>query len=102
MERYAFVTDIIEYQNSVKLGKEIKSIEIDLLGLDGKKMVLAGECKFKAEKFGKEDLENFLGKLKYLPVTNLKIMLFSLSGFTDYVMQNAKDCTLVNLEEMYK
>ena len=98
----AFVTDIVEYQNSVKLGKEIKSIEIDLLGLDGKKMVLAGECKFKAEKFGKEDLENFLEKLKYLPVTNLKIMLFSLSGFTDYVIQNKGDCTLVKLEEMYK
>ena len=57
-----FVTDIVEYQNSVKVGKEVKSVEIDLLGMDGKKYVLAGECKFKSEKFGKEDLEIFQEK----------------------------------------
>lgn len=97
----AFVTDIVEYQNSVKIGKEIKSIEIDLLGLDGKKIVLAGECKFKSEKFDKEDFETFAEKLNHLPAANVKSMLFSLSGFTDYVQKNAKDFTLVSLEEMY-
>lgn len=39
----AFVTDVIEYQKSVRVGKDIKSVEIDLLGLDGKDYVLAGE-----------------------------------------------------------
>ena len=96
-----FLTDIIEYQNSVKIGKEIKSIEIDLLGLDGKKYVLAGECKFKSESFNKEDLEIFQKKLNYFSASNLEVMLFSLSGFTDYVIENAKGYTLVTLKEMY-
>ena len=96
-----FLTDIVEYQNSVKIGKEIKSIEIDLLGIDGKKYVLAAECKFKSEKFGKEDLEIFQDKLNYFLASNLKVMLFSLSGFTDYVVKNAKGYKLVTLDNMY-
>jgi len=96
-----FLTDLVEYQTSVKTGKEIKSLEIDLLGLDGKNYVLAGECKFRSEKFDREELDNFLDKLNYLPAANLKLMLFSLSGFTDYVVENSKNLTLVTLEEMY-
>ena len=96
-----FVTDVVEYQNSVKIGKEIKSVEIDLLGLDGKKYVLAGECKFKSEKFGKEDLEIFQDKIDFLSASNLKAILFSLSGFTDYVAKNAKGYALVPLAQMY-
>ena len=96
-----FVTDIVEYQKSVKVGKEIKSVEIDLLGMDGKKHVLAGECKFKSEKFGKEDLEAFQEKIDCVPASNLKVLLFSLSGFTDYVVKNAKGCALVPLAQMY-
>ena len=96
-----FLTDVVEYQNSIKAGKEIKTVEIDLLGLDGKKYVLAGECKFKSEKLDKEDLENFQEKLNYLPASNLKTMLFSLSGFTDYVIENSKNMALVTLEKMY-
>ena len=41
-----------------------------------------------------------MDKLKYLPSENLKAMLFSLSGFTDYVVQNSKDCVLVDLSQM--
>lgn len=96
-----FVTNIVEYQNSVKIGKEVKSVEIDLLGMDGKKYVLAGECKFKSEKFGKEDLEIFQEKTNCLSAPNLKAILFSLSGFTDYVVKNAKGCALVPLAKMY-
>lgn len=96
-----FLTDVAEYQGTVKNGKEIKPLEIDLLGLDGKTYVLAGECKFKSEKFGKEELDSFLDKLNYLPATNLKAMLFSLSGFSDYVVENSGNLTLVTLEEMY-
>ena len=96
-----FVTDVVEYQNSVKIGKEIKSVEIDLLGLDDKKYVLAGECKFKSEKFGKEDLEIFQDKIDFLSASNLKAILFSLSGFTDYVAKNAKGYALVPLAQMY-
>ncbi len=96
-----FLTDVVEYQNSVKVGKEIKHVEIDLLGLDGKNYVLAGECKFKSEKFDKEEFDTFMDKLNYLPAANPKVMLFSLSGFTDYVIENSNDFTLVTLEKMY-
>ena len=96
-----FLTDVVEYQNSVKVGKEIKLVEIDLLGIDGKKYVLTGECKFKSEKFDKEDLDTFKDKLNYFSTPNLKVMLFSLSGFTDYVVKNAKGYKLVTLEDMY-
>lgn len=96
-----FLTDVVEYQNSVKVGKEIKHVEIDLLGLDGKNYVLAGECKFKSEKFDKEEFDTFMDKLNYLPAANQKVMLFSLSGFTDYVIENSNDFTLVTLEKMY-
>ena len=84
------------------LNLEIEIILVlQLLGLDGKKYVLAGECKFKSEKLDKEDLENFQEKLNYLPASNLKTMLFSLSGFTDYVIENSKNMALVTLEKMY-
>ena len=63
--------------------------------------VLAGECKFNSEKFDNSDLDNFVNKLKYLPAANLKVMLFSLSGFTDAVIGNSKDLVLVTLGEMY-
>ena len=96
-----FLTDIVEYQNSVKVGKEIKLIEIDLLGLDGKKYVLAGECKFRSDKFDKQDLDIFEDKLNYFAASNLKVMLFSLSGFTDYVVKNAKNYKLVTLGDMF-
>ncbi|MBR1614456.1 MAG: AAA family ATPase [Treponema sp.] len=96
-----FLTDVVEYQNSVKVGKEIKHVEIDLLGLDGKNYVLAGECKFKSEKFDKEEFDTFMDKLNFLPAANQKVMLFSLSGFTDYVIENSNDFTLVTLEKMY-
>jgi len=96
-----FLTDVVEYQNSVKVGKEIKHVEIDLLGLDGKNYVLAGECKFKSEKFDKEEFDTFMDKLNFLPAANPKVMLFSLSGFSDYVIENSNDFTLVTLEKMY-
>ena len=70
--------------------------------MDGKKIVLAGECKFKSEKFGKEDYELFMEKVNYLPAKDLKLMFFSMSGFTDYVEKTAKGCSLVSLEQMFR
>jgi len=48
-----------------------------------------------------EDLSIFEDKLNYLSASNLKILLFSLSGFSDYVLKTAKAYTLVTLEKMY-
>ncbi len=72
-----------------------------MLGKNGKSILLVGECKFKNEPFGKDEFENLMDKIKYLPVTNALICIFSLHGFTDYVKSNAKDCRLINIADMY-
>lgn len=59
------------------------------------------KCKFKYEKFDKDNLEVFQEKLNCFSGSNLNIMLFSLSGFTDYVVKNTKGYVLVTLADMY-
>ena len=96
------VTDISDFQTNIKLENEIKSIEVDLLCRNQSQTVLVGECKFKTESFDKADLENFLEKLTYVPgAFDAKIILFSLNGFTRYVIENAKDAILIDIKGMY-
>ena len=96
------LTEIEEYQNSVlDEDNKPKQIEIDLLGKNNKEILLAGECKFKNTPFDKTELENFMGKIRYLPVTDPLICLFSLNGFTDDVKKSAKNCRLISIEDMY-
>lgn len=101
-----FVTDTEEYQNSIKTKDGIKNIEIDIIGKDGKEIVLACECKFRTEKFDKHNLEVFLDKLDYLPARNLKIAFFSLAGFTDFVTEYASEhmetCLLIDAKKLFK
>ena len=100
---FPLLTEISDYQESViDEEKKLKQIEIDLLGKNGKEILLAGECKFKNTPFDKTELENFMDKIKYLPVSNPQIFIFSLNGFSDYVKQNAGNCVLVSIEDMYK
>jgi predicted helicase len=81
---------------------KLKSVEIDLLGKDENKIVLVGECKFKNQNFTKSDLDNFLEKLDYVPMTrDASIIFFSLSGFSEYVQENAENYTLVDVDEMF-
>lgn len=96
------VTDVAEYQSRFKLADgTIKQIELELLGTVNSRIVLVGECKFKNEKFDKDELENFLDKIQYLPAGNPSLMLFSLSGFTAYVTEHAEGMTLVDIGKMY-
>ena len=96
------LTEISEYQDSVlDEEKKPKQIEIDLLGKCDKKILLVGECKFKNTPFDKTEFDKLTEKIKYLPVTNPVICVFSLSGFTDYVKDNAKNCKLISIEDMY-
>jgi len=100
---FPVLTEITEYQDTVlDEEKRPKQIEIDLLGKIDKKILLVGECKFKNTPFDKQELEKFLDKIKYLPVTDPVICIFSLTGFTDYVKSNAKNCRLINIEAMYE
>ena len=96
------VTDIVEYQNSIKTAGEIKNIEIDLLGRNGKDNVLIGECKFKEQNFAKKDLDNFLSKISYIPAMNPAIILFSLSGFSETIINNSDKYILVDINDMYR
>ena len=99
---FPVLTEITEYQDSVlDEEKKPKQIEIDLLGKNENKILLVGECKFKNEAFDKTDLESLLDKIKYLPVTDPIICIFSLSGFTDYVKGEAKNLKLISIEDMY-
>ena len=96
------LTEIEEYQTSVlDEEKKPKQIEIDLLGRNNTNILLTGECKFKNTPFDNAELENFMSKIKYLPVTNPVICLFSLNGFTDSVKKNAGNCRLISIEDMY-
>lgn len=78
------------------------NFEIDLLGKNGKKIELIGECKFKKAPFSKDDYDALMDKIKYLPATNPVICIFSLGGFTQYVQDNARGCFLIGIEELYR
>lgn len=96
------VTSISDYQNSV-LGDDGQphQVEIDLCGTIDKKTVLIGECKFKNAKVDRSEFESFLNKVNLVKGTEAFLCMFSLSGFTEYVIQNAKDVRLITLDDMY-
>ncbi len=101
-EGYPVLTEITDYQDSVlDEDKKAKQIEIDLLGRNGKNILLVGECKFKKKPFDKDDYENLMEKVRYLPVSDPFICLFSAGGFTDYVRKQASACKLIELDDMY-
>lgn len=96
------VTELSDYQNTViDENKKKKQIEIDIIGRNGKNIVLACECKFRNEQFDKSEYEKLMDKIKYIPSNNLKVCIFSLGGFSDYVYDNATHCNLISLDEMY-
>lgn len=100
---FPVLTEITDYQTSViDENKKPRQIEIDLLGRNGKSILLVGECKFRNAPFGKEEFENFLDKIRYIPATNPEIYIFSLGGFTDHVKNNAGKCRLIDIDEMYR
>lgn len=96
------MTDITDYQDSV-LNEDGKpcQVEIDLYGKEDKKLVLIGECKFKNEKFGKNEYDAFMDKVRLVHGEKTVLCLFSLSGFSDYVKQNAINTMLISLDDMY-
>jgi len=76
-------------------------IEIDLVGKCGKNILLLGECKIKNSPFDKTEYEKLMDKIKFIPANQPLLYIFSLHGFTDYVKENAKNCKLISIEEMY-
>ncbi len=96
------LTEITDYQATVmNEEKKQKQIEIDLIGKNGKNILLVGECKFKNAQFDKAEYDDFIDKIKYIPATNPVVCIFSLGGFSEYVKKNAKWCKLITLDDMY-
>lgn len=61
---FQLLTEISDYQDSIiDEEKKIKQIEIDLLGKNGKEILLVGECKFKNTPFDKAEFENLMDKI---------------------------------------
>lgn len=99
---FPLLTEVTDYQTSViDEDKKQKQIEIDLLGKNAKNILLVGECKFKKSQFDKVEYEKLMDKIKYLPVSNPLVCIFSLSGFSDYVKENAHNCKLIGIDDMY-
>ena len=102
LDGFPVLTDITDYQDTVlDEDRKQKQIEIDLLGRNGKQILLVGECKFKNEQFDKTEYEKLMDKIKYIPASNPLVCVFSLGGFSEYVKENAKGCKLITLDDMY-
>ena len=96
------LTEISDYQDTVlDENKKPRQIEIDLLGRNGNRILLVGECKFRHTPFDKPELEKMMDKIRYLPVSNPTVCVFSLSEYTDYVKKNADGFRLISIDEMY-
>ncbi len=101
--RIPVVSDISDYQNSIiDDNGQKRQIELDIIGKAGKDILLAGECKFKNEAFDKADLQALKDKVRYISASDPVICIFSLGGFTDHVRSEAKDCILIDIEDMYE
>lgn len=101
-DNFPLLTEITDCQMTViDEDNKTKQIEIDLLGKNAKKILLVGECKFKNTQFDKTEYEKLLDKIKYVPTSNPMICIFSLSGFSEYVKENAKNCKLIGIDDMY-
>ncbi len=99
---FPILTEVAEYQDTViDKDRQKLQIEIDLLGRDGKNIVLIGECKFRNAPFDKAEYEKLIHKILYLPVKDPVICIFSLGGFTDSVKKNAGSCKLIGIDDMY-
>ena len=73
-----------------------------MLGKNAKNILLVGECKFKKSQFDKTEYEKLMDKIKYRPVSNPLVCIFSLNGFTDYVKENVQNCKLIEIDDMYR
>ena len=93
---------IVDLQKSViDSSKKSHQVEIDLCGKMNNNIVLVGECKFTNKRFDNTDLEAFMEKLNLLKINDVKVFLFSLSGYTDYVYNNSNNITFITLDDMY-
>lgn len=99
---YPIVTEIENYQRTIldENGKQ-KQIEIDILGKNGKKICIIGECKFQNEEVDKDDFDQFMEKVRSIDAKKPFVCFFSLSGYTKYVIDNSEGVQLLTIEDLY-
>lgn len=87
--------------------KKKEQTDIDVVGIDtvSNKAIL-GECKYKNEILDKSIMEALIERTGLIDskYRTVEYLLFSKSGFSDWVVDNAKDKDVrpISLEEMYK
>lgn len=82
---------------------ERREEEIDILATDGDSAIF-GECKFRSDRVGIDVLENLERKSKIFNHPTKYLYLFSKSGFTEQLLQLAKErnnIRLISLDDIY-
>ena len=83
-----------------------QSADVDVVGISAvDRAVVVGECKFKNEKIDKNIYETLVRRSKVIPCKYpvVQYLLFSLSGYTDWVEENVdkKNVVLLTLDDLY-
>lgn len=86
--------------------KRAQSADVDIVGLaPASKGMVVGECKYKNEKIDKEIYEVLIRRSKAIPCKYkvVQYLFFSLSGYTEWVLQNVDKSMikLLTLEDIY-
>jgi len=96
-------SELIENEEGTK---KAQSTDIDVVALSpSEKSIITGECKFKNEKIDKFIYENLIrrSKLIHSGFNQVQYLLFSLSGFSDYLLSLKNDnLKLFELDDLYK
>lgn len=96
-------TEMLQDENGRKY---TQSADVDVVGISAfEKGMVVGECKFKNEKIDKTVYETLVRRSKVIPCKYpiVQYLLFSLSGYTEWVEQNADKQTVVllTLDDLY-
>lgn len=103
---YSFlITRVGKWRGSDPVRKE--PADIDVVGVsETEKKAVIGECKFKNEAVGRREYETLVDRARLVaPYTVEKYILFSLSGFSDWLVEQAAHnaaLELVTMEELYR
>ena len=106
-----FVTEVGTWWGTEVLQNEegkkyTQSADVDVVGVSAiEKSMIVGECKFKNEKIDKSVYETLVRRSKVIPCKYpiVQYLLFSLSGYTEWVEQNvdARAVRLLTLDDLY-
>ena len=106
-----FVTEVGTWWGTEVLQNEegkkyTQSADVDVVGISPfEKGMVVGECKFKNEKIDKSVYETLIRRSKVIPCKYpiVQYLLFSLSGYTEWVEQNVdvRTVRLLTLDDLY-